>query len=308
MHHAIRTALVCSVISLASSASSQEKLAVVATFSIIGDLAQNLGGDQIELRTLVGPNSDAHVYQPTPADAKALAHADVVLANGLQLEGFLTRLIDASGTTAPIVEVSKGARVIEDPLGGHFHFVDDQAVFHAAPKDPHAWQSVANAKVYVDNIVDAFCAVDVTGCPDYRANAAAYHDQLTALDREIRDVIASIPEDKRVVVVAHNAFRYFGDAYGLQFLSPVGMSTDADASAADVAGIITEIRARHASAIFAENISDPRLVEQMASEAGLTVGGVLYSDALSGPDGPAPTYVEMMRSNARTITEAISAQ
>lgn len=281
---------------------------MVATFSIIGDLARNVGGDQIDLRTLVGPNGDAHVYQPTPADAKALAQADVVLTNGLQLEGFLARLIDASGATAPIVDLSAGARIIEDPLGGHFHFNNGQAVFHTAPNDPHAWQSVANVKVYVDNIANALCAADANGCAAYRANAASYQDQLTALDRDIRDAIAAIPEDQRVVVVAHNAFRYFGDAYSLEFLSPVGLSTDADASAADVAGIITQIRARQASAIFAENIADSRLVEQIASEAGLTVGGVLYSDALSGPDGPAPTYIEMMRGNVRTITAAISAQ
>lgn len=310
MNRLTTLAIACSVISfgvLSGAAAQEDKLQVVATFSIIGDLARQVGGERIELRTLVGPNGDAHVYEPKPADAIALARADVVVVNGLLFEGFLSRLVEASGTTAPIVELTRGAEILKDPEGGHYHFVNGEAVFHAAPYDPHAWQSVANAKVYVENIAQAFCAADEEGCADYEANAAAYLDELTALDEEVRQAIAGIPEDKRVVVVAHHAFRYFEDAYGITFLSPQGVSTESEASAADVAGLVREVRERRASAVFAENIADARLVEQIAAEAGLALGGVLYSDALSEPDGPASTYVDLIRTNALTIAAAIGA-
>ena len=283
-----------------------EKLSVVATFSIIGDFARVVGGDRIELRTLVGPDSDAHVYEPKPADAIALARADVVLVNGLLFEGFLQRLVEASGTTASIATLTDGANIVHDPDGGHYHYVNGEAIFHAAPNDPHAWQSVQNAKVYVENVATAFCAADAEGCAAYQANAAAYLDELTALDDEIRQSVDAIPEDQRVAVVAHNAFRYFERDYGVSFLAPQGVSTESEASAADVASLIREIREKRAAAVFAENISDARLVEQIASEAGLTLGGTLYSDALSPVDGPASTYVGLMRHNVSTLVSAIS--
>lgn len=280
---------------------ADDRLAVVATFSILGDFAQKVGGDRIALRTLVGPNGDAHVYEPKPADAIAIAKADVVLVNGLRMEGFLQRLVDASGTSAEIVELTQGATILADPTGGHYH----GATFHAAPQDPHAWQSVANAKIYVSNIEKALCAADAAGCPTYQANAAAYQAELTALQQEVRDAIASIPAERRVVVVDHNAFRYFEHEFGLTFLAPQGVSTESEASAGGVGALIREIREKRASAVFGENISDTRLVEQIASEAGLKLGGTLYSDALSPPDGPVPGYVDLIRHNVRTIVTAI---
>lgn len=282
------------------------RLSVVATFSIIGDFARRVGGERIELRTLVGPNGDAHVYEPRPADAVALARADIVLVNGLMFEGFLSRLIEASGTTAPVIELTDGAEILSDPEGGHYHYYGDRAVFHEAPYDAHAWQSVANAKVYVENIARAFCEADTEGCAIYEENAQTYLVELAALDEEIRQAVDVLPEDRRVVVVAHNAFRYFEHAYGVSFLAPQGVSTESEASAADVASLIREIRERRAAAVFAENIADARLVEQIAAEAGLSLGGTLYSDALSQPDGPAPTYVELMRHNVATITRALA--
>lgn len=282
-----------------------EKLRVVATFSIIGDFARNVGGDRIDLVTLVGPNSDAHVYEPRPADAMALAKADVVLINGLLFEGFLTRLIEASGTSAPIAELSEGADILSDPAGGHYHFQGEKAVFHAEPNDPHAWQSVANAVIYVGNIAKAFCEVDAANCAIYRENAAGYIEKLNALNAEIKQSFAAIPQEKRTIVVAHNAFRYFEHEYGVRFLSPQGTSTDSEASAADVATLVREIRESRAMAVFAENISNSRLVEQIAQEANLSLGGTLYSDALSAQDGPAPTYLDMMRLNADAIIQAI---
>lgn len=288
-------------------ASAQDKkLSVVASFSIIGDLAKQVGGENIELKTLVGPDGDAHVYEPRPADAMALARADVILVNGLLLEGFMERLIEASQAKAPITTVSDGANILNDPTGGHYHFVDGKAIFHATPDDPHAWQSVANAKTYVRNIEKAFCAADASDCATYKSNVAAYIEKLTALDADIKAQIGAIPQDQRVAVVAHNAFRYFERDYGISFLSPQGVSTESEASAADVGSLIREIREKRAAAVFAENIADSRLVEQIASEAGLKLGGTLYSDALSPADGPAPTYIDMMRYNVKTLVSAIT--
>ncbi len=283
-----------------------EPLRVVASFSILGDLARQVGGEHIELTTLVGPDADAHVYEPRPVDAKALARADVVLVNGLSFEGFLPRLVAASGTSAPLVELSEGADILNDPNGGHYHFNGGEAVFHATPNDPHAWQSVANAKVYVRNIAKALCDADRPHCPAFEANAKAYGETLSGLDAEIKRAIAAVPEDRRTAVVGHNAFRYFERDYGVTFLSPQGISTGSEASAANVAALIREIRDQRAVAIFAENISNTRLIEQIASEAGMELGGTLYSDALSAAGGPAPTYAEMMRANARTIAKALA--
>lgn len=292
----------------AGSALHAEPLKVVATFSILGDFAAEVGGERIALRTLVGPDSDAHVYEPRPSDAIALARADVILANGLEFEGFMSRLIAASGTEAPITVLTEGVESMEEPGGGHYHYVDGRAIFHAGAHDPHAWQSVANAKVYVGNIAAAFCDADASGCQSYEANAAAYLADLDALDGEIRSAIAALPGDRRTVVVAHNAFRYFETAYGVTFLSPQGVSTESEAAAADVAGLIRQIRETGAGAIFAENISDTRLLEQIGREAGMALAGTLYSDALSGPEGPASTYLAMMRHNTAALATALAVQ
>ena len=300
--------LACSVISLCSATVgfAQEKLTVVATFSIIGDFASQVGGDRIELKTLVGANGDAHVYEPKPADAIALARADVVLTNGLELEGFLDRLITASATEADVITLTDGIEPREEPGGGHYHFVDGKAVFHAGAYDPHAWQSVTNARIYVENIVEAFCAADAEGCDAYAANAENYLGELDALHAQILESVEALPEDRRTVVVAHNAFGYFESAYGIGFLSPQGVSTDSEASAADVAGLIREIRNRNAGAIFSENIADTRLIDQIATESGMPISAVLYSDALSGPDGAATSYIAMMQHNAQAITSGLA--
>ncbi|ROP61773.1 zinc/manganese transport system substrate-binding protein [Enterobacter sp. BIGb0383] len=283
----------------------QAKIKVVASFSILGDIASNIGQQNIALRTVVGPDSDAHVYEPSPADAIAMAKADLILINGLQFEGFINRLVEASESKAPVIEVTKGANIIQDPAGGHYHFNNGKAVFHAAPFDPHAWQSVSNVKVYVNNITAAFCAVDKSGCAQYQENARTYSQALERLDSRIKNAVQSLPADQRTVVVGHNAFHYFERDYGLHFLSPQGISTESEASAADVAGILREIKKNSARAVFAENISNPRLVEQIADEAGMKVSGVLYSDALSGPSGPAATYITMMQHNAATLISAL---
>ncbi|MDP0929974.1 zinc ABC transporter substrate-binding protein AztC [Paracoccus onubensis] len=305
--HWIKNALTCAVITFASAEpvlAQTDQIHVVATISIVGDFANQVGGDRIALDTLVGPDGDAHVYEPKPADAMALARADVVLTNGLELEGFMSRLIAASGTKADIITLTDQIQTREETGGGHYHFVNGEAIFHAGAHDPHAWQSVVNARIYVRNISEAFCSADTDGCKEYKVNAERYLAELDILDAEIRSSIAALPETDRTVVVGHSAFGYYEAEYGIRFLSPQGVSTESEASAANVAGLIRQMRETNAGAIFAENISDSRLVEQIAREAGTEISGVLYSDALSPPDGPAPDYLTMMRHNTQAITSS----
>lgn len=306
-----RNLLVASMLALAATSALPafaEPLKVVASFSIVGDFAANVGGDRVEIITLVGPNGDAHVYEPKPADAVAMSKADVILINGLQFEGFLPRLMEASGAKAPVVELTKGGEILK-PDDGHDHEEEVKAAAEDHDHgefDPHAWQSVRNAEVYVKNITDAFCAADAPGCATYQANSAAYLARLEALNADIEAMVASIPPEKREVITSHDAFGYFAHEYGIKFLAPEGVSTDSEASAADVAALITQIREDKASALFVENISDPRLVEQIARETGIKIGGALFSDALSDASGPAATYLDMMRHNASTLKGAIN--
>ncbi len=293
-------------------------LKVVASFSIIADFAKNVGGDRIELTTLVGPDGDAHVYEPKPTDAVAMAGADVVLVNGLQFEGFLQRLVDASATKASIVELTKGVETLKMEEEGHHDEAaeakegeehaaeEEEGHHHHGDVDPHAFQSVPNAEIYVKNIADAFCAANSAGCQTYQANATAYTAKLKALDAEVKAAVESIPADKRTIITSHDAFGYFAHQYGITFLAPEGISTESEASAADVAALIKQVKEDKASAIFVENITNQRLIEQIAAETGLKVGGTLFSDALSDESGPAPTYIDMMRGNIATIRGAIA--
>jgi zinc/manganese transport system substrate-binding protein len=314
MHRSIRRAAALSVItfsaafSLGALPAAAEPLKVVASFSIIGDFAKNVGGDRIALTTLVGPNGDAHVYEPKPADAVVMSDADVVLVNGLHFEGFLQRLVEASATKATVVELTKGVEPLVATEEEHEHegeaVAQEEGHDHGA-FDPHAFQSIANAKIYVKNIADAFCTADAAGCDAYKANAEAYTGKLDALETEVKDTVAAIPADKRTIITSHDAFGYFQHEYGITFLAPEGISTEAEASAADVARLIEQIRHDKASAIFVENITNQRLIEQIAGETGLKIGGTLYSDALSDADGPAATYIDMMRNNIGAIKGAI---
>jgi zinc/manganese transport system substrate-binding protein len=274
---------------------TQDRPRAVATFSILGDFVRNVGGEQVELATLVGPNGDVHVYAPTPGDVKTIAAANIVFVNGLGLEGWIDRLIAASATHAPVVVASRGI----GPRGGARS--QDHAV-----SDPHAWQSVANAKLYVSNIRDGLIAVDAARKAIFEANATTYLAKLDALDGEIKAAIAAIPPVRRKVITAHSAFDYFGDAYGIAFIAPEGLSTEAEPSARDVAKLIEQIRRENVPALFLENVADSRLLERIAAETGVRIGGKLYSDALSPPDGPAATYIAMMRSNARELTRVLT--
>jgi zinc/manganese transport system substrate-binding protein len=280
---------------------NQDKIKVIASFSILADLVRNVGGDRVDVSALVGPNGNAHVYAPSPADARKVADAKAVFVNGMGFEGWLDRLVKASGTKAKIVVVTKGVAPRGSGGGhGHGHKHDH------GKSDPHAWQSVANAKIYVDNIRDALIAIDPAGKATYAANAVAYRGKLDALEREVKDTIAKLPADRRTVITNHDSFAYFGGAYGVNFTAPQGVSTEAEASAKDVAAIIQQVKRRKAAAVFMENVTDPRLLKQIANETGVKIGGTLYSDALTDENGEAPTYIDLIRHNLKQLTNALT--
>jgi len=282
--------LVCLVVATSAlPARAQERVNVVTSFSILGDFAKNVGGERVTVTTLVGPNSDVHVYSPAPADAKKIADAKLVIINGFGLEGWLPRLLRSSGSKATIVTATKDIAPLK--LG--------------SDADPHAWQSVANARTYVTNIRDALGNIDPADAAVFRANAETYLTRLDALDRELRAAIAQIPPARRKVISTHDAFGYFAAAYGIDFIAPLGVSTESEASARDIAGIITQIKTAKIPAVFLENISDPRLIRQIAAETGARIGGTLYSDSLTDEKGDAPSYIELVRHNVRALTGAL---
>jgi zinc/manganese transport system substrate-binding protein len=286
-------ALLCALVASVTTAiplRAQEKINVVASFSILGDFTKNVGGERVSVTTLVGANSDVHVYTPAPADAKKISDAKLVIINGLGLEGWLPRLVQSSGGKAAIVTATTG--IAPRRLG--------------SDADPHAWQSVVNAKIYVANIRDALIAADQAAAPAYRANADAYLAKLDVLDREVREAVAQIPQARRKVISTHDAFGYFAAAYGIAFIAPQGVSTESEASARDIAAIITQIKAGKIPAVFLENISDPRLMRRISAETGAKIGGTLYSDSLTGENGEAPTYIELVRHNIKALTSALT--
>jgi zinc/manganese transport system substrate-binding protein len=279
---------------VAVRAQTPAKLPVVATFSILADFARNVGGERIDAVALVGPDGDTHVYQPKPADAEKLGAARLILVNGLGLEGWIDRLIKASGAKAPVVVATKGIKPQQMREEGRVEL------------DPHAWQSIADAKIYVANIRDGLIAADPAGEAAYRANAEKYFGKLDTLEAEVKREIAKIPPGRRQIITTHDAFGYFGTAYGFRFIAPEGVSTETEASARDVAKIIRQIKSQKIPAVFLENVTDPRLARSIAAESGATVGGTLFSDALSPPDGPASTYIDMMRNNVRELAAALA--
>lgn len=267
---------------------------VVATFSILGDMVRQVGGDRVRVTTLVGPDSDAHVYRPTPADARAVAGTRLLVINGLGFEGWIDRLTEASGYKGRTVTATAGV----EPRRMADH---DQGAI-----DPHAWQSLANARIYVRNIAEGLSAIDPDGADIYRGNAARYLEEIDAVETQVRATIDSLPFERRKVVTSHDAFGYLSAAYGIEFHTPVGFSTEAEASAGEVARLIRQIKREKIPAVFVENISDRRLLNQIVRETGARIGGTLYSDALSKEDGPAGTHLCMMMHNIRTLVAALS--
>jgi len=289
----------------ADAASSKVK--AVASFSILGDMVKTVGGDRVAVTMLVGPNGDAHVFSPTPADAKMLAGADIFFVNGLGFEGWMERLENASGFTGALVVTSGGVMPITmREEEGHHHGAAAEDHGEDEITDPHAWQNLFNGEIYVKNIRDGLIAVDPDGAETYEANAAKYLAAIEAQDKAVRAAVAKLPEARRKIITSHDAFGYFGNAYGLEIIAPEGVSTESEASAQDVAIIIRQIREEHIPAVFLENVTDRRLLDQIAAETGAKIGGTLYSDALSDSDGPAPTYLDMFRHNVGALTAALS--
>ncbi|MGY4232163.1 zinc/manganese transport system substrate-binding protein [Bradyrhizobium sp. USDA 4449] len=285
----MRSLLIFALLLIGSPLHAAERLNVVASFSILGDFVRTIGGDDVNLTTLVGPDSDVHVYMPAPGDAKRIADAKLVVVNGLGLEGWLPRLVQSSGGKAQMVTATAGIAPLK--LG--------------SAADPHAWQSVPNAKVYVTGIANALIAAAPDDAEFFRSRLKAYLEQLDALDHEVRDAMARIPPERRKVISTHDAFGYFAAEYGIQFIAPLGVSTETEPSARDIAAIIGQIKAQKIPAVFLENISDDRLIRRIAAETGAKVGGTLISDGLTGEKGPAPTYIDMVRHNIKALTSAL---
>lgn len=289
---------------IAAPAGAAERVKVVTSFSIIGDLVRQIGGERVAVTTLIGPDADAHVFQPTPADSKSLLDAGLVVINGLGFEGWADRLVKASGYKGARLVASAGLK----PLAAdddHGHDTGRGKDHDHGRDDPHAWQNVANARTYVANIRDALIAVDAAGRAHYEAAAASYLRQLDALDAEIKAAFAAIPKERRKIITHHDAFAYYGDAYGVTFLAPQGVTGEAEPSAGALAQLIRQIKREKIKAVFVENLSNDKLVDRLVKETGARLGGRLYSDALSAVGGPASTYLDMMRHNTRLMVEAL---
>ena len=282
------------LLGLSGGAEAADKIKAIASFSILGDMVRQVGGDRVEVAALVGSDGDAHVYEPTPADAKNLSAANILFVNGLGFEGWMDRLENSSGFKGKVVEASHGVKSRQ--------MVEDEKKI----TDPHAWQSLANGKLYVANIRDGLIAVDPDGRATYEANAAKYLGEIAGEEVSVKQALDKLPPERRKIITSHDAFGYFGAAYGLEVIAPEGVSTESEASAKDVAKIIRQIKAEKIPAVFMENITDHRLLEQIAHETGAKIGGTLYTDALSQPDGPAGTYLDMFRNNIEMLTAALS--
>lgn len=303
---------------VSNSANAAEKLKTMASFSILADMVKNVGGDRVDVTELVGSDGDTHEFNPTPADAKKLARADVFFVNGLGFEGWMERLESSSGFKGATVVATTGVKarkIDEDDDAHHEDADDDDHDEHADARhhdhgdmDPHAWQDLANGEIYVANIRDGLIAADPDGKAVYERNAEKYIAAVKKEDAAVKAALASLPQSHRRIITSHDAFGYFGDAYGLEIVAPEGISTASEPSAKDVAKIIRQIREDQTPAVFLENITNAKMLEQIAKESGAKIGGTLYSDALSGKDGPAPTYIDMFKHNVGTLTSALSSQ
>ena len=281
--------LILLVLSVTGPAAAADRIQVVASFSILGDMVRQVTGDLAEVTTIVGPDADAHIYEPSASDAKAVASADVVFVNGLGFETWSSALIETSGGDAQVFVATEGV----EPLR-----VDGEI-------DPHAWNALTNGMIYVRNIAAGMAKADAANAATYSANADAYVEQLRKVHDNAVSEFSALPEDRRTVVTAHDAFGYLEQAYHLTFLAPVGIDTDAEPSASDLAALIDHLKATGAGALFVENITSPALVEQISRETGLKIGGRLYSDALSEKGGPATSYVAMFEHNLRALITAL---
>lgn len=312
---------------VASNAQPTQPIKVVASFSILADMVHQVGGDNVEVTSLVGPDEDAHAFDPSPADAKALAQADVVVINGLGFEGWIDRLVKSSGFKGKLVVASDGIKPIKiDEAKAHDHDKHDHGKHdhqkhnhdkHSHDKhdhdkhahdhhdhgdyDPHAWQDLNNGKIYAQNISAALVQVMPSAATDIKLRTERYVAEIDTLNQTIRARLSQIPKQDRRVIASHGAFEYFARAYDMQFFSLQGWTTEREPSAADVARLIREIKHDKVRALFVENMADPRLMKRISEETGVRIGGALYSDALSVPGTVADTYLKMFAYNAELI-------
>lgn len=284
--------LLAALVLISGAAEAADKPVAVATFSILADLTQRIAGDHVQVLTLVGPNGDAHVFEPGPKESAELADSPLLIANGLGFEPWLQRLEDASSFKGRMVIATDGVT----PLKGNEEL---------GPTDPHAFQDLANARIYAANIEKGLSEADPAHAAEYKANAGKLIADMAALDKELKAEFAAIPQERRRILTSHDAFQYFGKAYGIEFVAVQGVSTEAEPSAEDLAKIVRQARDGHLTAIFLENMADPRLAETVAQESGVRMGGELYADALSQPDGPAPDYLSLIRYNAKQLLAAM---
>ena len=277
------------IAALTAAPAFADDMKIVASFSILGDMVEQVVGDHADITTIVGPDADAHVYQPSVADARAVAEADVIFVNGLGFETWSDTLIAESGTEGTVYVATEGVTPV---------LVDGEI-------DPHAWNALTNGVVYVQNIADAMSDAMPDHATEFQANAASYISTLYALHADTLQRLAALPEERRTVVTAHDAFGYLADAYSMNFIAPIGIDTEAEPSAQELAALITQIREDGVAALFVENITSPVLVQQIADETGLKIGGKLFSDALSERGGPATSYRAMFEHNLGQLLAAL---
>jgi zinc/manganese transport system substrate-binding protein len=270
-------ALISFTLSASPLRAQDTPLHVVVSFSILADMTKMIGGKDVDVISLVGPDADTHTYQPTTSDAEKITHADLVIINGLGFEGWITKLIEASGYKGKIIIASVGV--------------------HELPNDPHAWQDLSNGRIYINNIAQALAERLPSKAYAIKQNAQNYDAELVKLDTRIKSDIRTIPASKRIIITSHDAFEYFGSAYGITFLAPEGISPDAEPSAKDIALLINQIKDRGVKTLFLENMTSPKLIQQIAHDTEAQLGATLCADALSAPDGVAPTYLSMFENN-----------
>jgi zinc/manganese transport system substrate-binding protein len=282
------------LLSAATASMAADKIPVVASFSILGDLVRVVGGDRVAVTTLVGPDEDAHVFEPKPADAKNLLQSKLLVSNGLGFEPWAQKLVKSAGYKGRAAVASQGvkARTMPGEKGGK-------------ETDPHAWQDPANVVIYVRNIAAALARLDPAGAATYKDNSEAYVKELQALDTWAKEQLSAVPPAKRKVITSHDAFGYFGAHYQVSFLAPQGISTEAEPSAKEVAQLIRQIQREKIRAVFFENMSNPKLLAQLSKDAGVTPGPALYVDALSKAGGPANSYLTLMRHNVTQLVAGI---
>ena len=289
----LRLCLAALALCAASAASlAADKLPVMASFSILADLVRVVGGERVVVTTLVGPDEDAHVFEPKPLDVKNMLQTRLLVVNGLGFEPWAQKLVKAAGYKGQTVVASQGitARTLHADKG-HTH----------AETDPHAWQDPTNVVIYVRNIAAALSRLDPAGVSSYQNNSDAYVKELQTLDAWAKGQFAALPADKRKVITSHDAFGYLAALYQLRFMAPQGVSTETEPSAKEVAQLIKQIQREKIRAVFVENMGNPKLLAQLAKDAGVTMGSSLYADALSGPDKPGNTYLKMMRYNVTQL-------